>query len=90
MADEPQTDSTPDATVPGLTPGTLPWRITVATLAYRFFGLIHDPGIAQLIDRPAEAGQANAWSVALFNLYLQKSGIPMGESTAVNRILAAM
>lgn len=75
---------------PDLEPGTLAWRITVATLAHRFFGLIHDAGTAKLIDQPADAGKTAAWPVAYFSLYLQKRGVPTGESTDMIRILNEM
>jgi S1-C subfamily serine protease len=75
---------------PSLEPGSLAWRITIATLAHRFFGLIHDETTAKLIEQPADAGQANAWPVAYFLLYLQKSGIPAGEGFGYGRILGAM
>jgi hypothetical protein len=71
-------------------PGSLAWRIQVATLAHRFFGLIHDANTARVIDQPADAGQAVARPVAYFNLYLQKIGFPSGGMTALSRILAEM
>jgi hypothetical protein len=73
-----------------LTPGSLASRITVATHAYRFFGLIHDEQTAQLINQPADAGKASAWPLAYFNLYLQKIGVPNGSVTAMGRILDGM
>lgn len=85
MADNPAPPATPD-----LEPGTLTWRITVATLAHRFFGLIHDAETAKLIDQPADAGKAGAWPLAYFTLYLQKRGIPVGDATALARILNEM
>jgi len=71
-------------------PGSLGWRIQVATLAHRFFGMIHDPKVAQLIEQPADGGKAGAWPVAYFTLYLQKLGVPGGNASAVIRILSAM
>lgn len=73
-----------------LTPGSLGWRITVATLAHRFFGLVHDPHTAQLINQPADAGKAGAWPLAYFNLYLQKVDIQAGNTIALGRILEGM
>jgi hypothetical protein len=61
MADQTNTPATPD-----LQPGSLAWRITVATLAHEFFALIHDAHTAQLIEQPADAGKANAWPLAYF------------------------
>lgn len=75
---------------PDLEPGSLPWRITVATLAHRFFGLIHDAETAKLIDQPADAGKAGAWPLVYFAHYLQKRGIPTGDATALARILNEM
>jgi hypothetical protein len=71
-------------------PGTLAWRIQVATLAHRFFGLIHDAEAANLIEQPQDAGTAGAWPLVYFNLYLQKIGFPGGGMTALSRILAEM
>lgn len=82
-------DPDPPAT-PDLEPGSLVWRITVATLAHRFFGLIHDAETAKLIDQPADAGKAGAWPLVYFTLYLQKRGIPTGDATALARILNEM
>ncbi|WP_322857769.1 S1 family peptidase [Mycobacterium shigaense] len=62
----------------------------MATQAHRFFSLIHDPGIAQLIGQPADAGKADAWPLAYFNLYLQKIGVQGGNTTALGRILEGM
>ena len=62
----------------------------MATLAHRFFSLIHDPDAAQLIDQPADAGKAGAWPLAYFSLYLQKIDFPRGDMTAMARILAEM
>jgi S1-C subfamily serine protease len=73
-----------------LEPGSLAWRITVATLAHRFFAVIHDANIAQLINQPADAGTASAWPVAYFTLYLQKVGLPASGAMAVDRILNSM
>lgn len=71
-------------------PGTLAWRIHVATLAHRFFGLVHDKEAANLIDQPQDAGKAGAWPLVYFSLYLQKIGFPGGGVTALSRILAEM
>jgi hypothetical protein len=76
--------------VADIAPGSLAWRIQVATLAHRFFGLIHDTNTAQLINQPAEAGTAGAWPVAYFTLYLQKVGVPVGDAAALCRLLVAM
>jgi S1-C subfamily serine protease len=78
------------AAVPDLEPGSLAWRIQIATLAHIFFAVIHDANIAQLINQPADAGKASAWPVAYFTLYLQKLGVPASGATAVDRILNAM
>lgn len=85
MADNPDPPAAPD-----LEPGSLAWRITVATLAHRFFGLIHDAETAKLINQPADAGKAGAWPLAYFTLYLQKRGITVGDATALARILNEM
>ena len=71
-------------------PGSLAHRISLATLAYRFFGLVHNADTARLIDQPQDVGRAGAWPVAYFNLYLQKIGFPAGELAGVSRILAEM
>jgi hypothetical protein len=84
MSDNPDPSATPD-----LDPGSLAWRITVATLAHRFFGLIHDAETAKLIDQPADAGKAGAWPLVYFTLYLQKRGIPTGETTDLARMQSA-
>lgn len=78
------------STIPQPEPGSLAWRISVATLAHRFFGLIHDPHTAQLIDQPADVGKAGAWPLAYFTLYLQKIGVPSGDMAALARILGGM
>ncbi|ETZ33170.1 trypsin family protein [Mycobacterium intracellulare MIN_061107_1834] len=62
----------------------------MATLAHRFFGLIHDAETAKLINQPADAGKAGAWPLAYFTLYLQKRGITVGDATALARILNEM
>jgi transposase-like protein/S1-C subfamily serine protease len=72
-----------------LVPRSLAWRITVGSLAYRFFALIHDPETAQLINQPQDAGQAGAWPVAYLNLYLQKVGMP-SDAWELGQILDAM
>lgn len=71
-------------------PGSLAWRITVATLAHRFFSLIHDEETAKLIEQPADAGKAGAWPLAYFDVYLQKIGVPPGSTTAMGRMLDGM
>jgi hypothetical protein len=93
---EPQSENPPqEPTIQqsdpaSLTPGSLAYRIRVATHAYRFFGLIHDANVAQLIDQPQDAEKASAWPLAYFNLYLQKIGVPNGTVTAMGRILDGM
>jgi S1-C subfamily serine protease len=86
---EPDNNAT-DPPSGDIAPGSLAWRIQVATLAHRFFGMIHDPNVAQLINQPADAGKAGAWPVAYFELYLQKIGVPTGEATVVSRMLDEM
>lgn len=73
----------------GLVPGTLEWRITIATAAHRFFGLVHDRKVAEKIGQPQDADKAGAWPVAYFTLYLQKIGVP-SDAWGVGRILIAM
>jgi S1-C subfamily serine protease len=74
----------------GLVPGRLGWKVTVATLAHRFFSLIHDSYTAGLISQPQDANKAGAWPVAYFNLYLQKIGVNTGGATDLGQMFAAM
>jgi hypothetical protein len=85
MADNPKPPAISD-----VEPGSLAWRLTVATLAHRFFALIHDAETAKLIGQPADAGTAGAWPLVYFTLYLQELGVPTGETTALTRILSEM
>jgi Trypsin-like peptidase domain len=65
--------------------------VQVATLAHRFFALIHDADAAQLINQPADAGTTDAWPVAYFHLYLQKIDFPRAADPGVlSGILCAM
>lgn len=75
---------------PEIKPGTLAWRIVIATTAYRFFGVVHHTEAAKLIDQPQDAGKTGAWPVAYFSLYLQKSGFPGGTLSEIARIFADM
>jgi hypothetical protein len=59
-----------------LEPGTLIWRITFATLAHRFFALIHSRETAEMIGQPQDAGTAGPWPVAYFSLYCQRRAHP--------------
>lgn len=86
MADQSDTSSVADAPT-----GSLMWRIRVATLAHRFFAVVHDSGAAQLIDRPADAGRTDsAWSVAHFIMYLQKLGFKATPLQVLSEILCGM
>lgn len=73
-----------------LVPGTLSWRVAFATLAHRFFGLIHSREKAELINQPQDAEKAGPWPVAYFSLYLQKRGLSGGGGDEASRILIAM
>jgi hypothetical protein len=64
---EPDNNAT-DPPGADIAPGSPAWRIQVATLAHRFFALIHDANTAQLINQPADAGKVAAWPVAYFTL----------------------
>jgi hypothetical protein len=93
----PEPSDIPDAesithspNVEALVPGSLDWRIVLATWAHGFFSLIHDQEVAELISQPQDAGTAGAWPLAYFTLYLQKRGFPAGEMAEVVRILLAM
>lgn len=90
MSEDNGTSARPRPTAADLQPGTLGWRITVATLAHRFFGLVHDAATAQLIEQPQDAGKAGPWPVAYFTLYLQKVGVPSGNMSAMARIFDGM
>lgn len=79
-----------DTSLTGLVHDSLQWRIVIATLAYRFFGLIHGKETAELINQPQDAGRAGAWPVAYFSLYLQKRGLKSGDMGAVARVLRAL
>jgi S1-C subfamily serine protease len=71
-------------------PGSLGWKILVASAAFRFFGLIHEPEICEVIGQPDQAGKAGAWPVAYFSKYLQARGLAGGGLRAMLRILLAM
>lgn len=94
MPDQPQRQAAqpdPDETrLAGLVHGSLERRIVIATLAYRFFSLVHSQATAELINQPQDAGKAGAWPVAYFSLYLQKRGLKGGDMGDVARILRAL
>lgn len=92
MADQPIEPTMPDVgpSLAGLVHDSLQWRIAVATLAYRFFSLVHSESTAQLIGQPQDAGKAGAWPVAYFSLYLQKRGLKAGGMGATSRVLRAL
>lgn len=68
-------------------PGSLGWKILVASAAFRFFGLIHEHEICEVIGQPDQAGKAGAWPVAYFSEYLQARGLAGGGLRAMLRIL---
>jgi S1-C subfamily serine protease len=70
--------------------GSLQYRIAIAALAYRFFGLIHDEATAKLIGHPEDANTAGPWPVAYFGIYLQKQGLVGGDMGEYARILRAL
>jgi hypothetical protein len=89
--DEPtEPPPAPDTSLADLVHGSLQWRIVIATLAYRFFSLIHSEEIAGLINHPRDAGTAVPWPVAYFQLYLQKRGLKSGDMGDMARILRGL
>jgi hypothetical protein len=66
------------------------WRITVATLAQRFFNLIQTAEVAELAGAPFQEGTVMPWNVGHFHQYLQRSGVRGGSVREVGQILNAM
>jgi len=63
----------------------------LATLAHRFFSIVHDGDTAHLINQPEDAGKVGgAWPVAYFHLYLQKIGFPGADPAVLSGTLCAM
>lgn len=86
-----ESEQSSDATTSAeIRPGSLDWRITVATHAWRFFTFPHDASVASLIGKTLEPGQYTPWSVADFVHYLQEIDVPGRAPTALTRLLHAM
>lgn len=74
-----------------LTPGSLGWRITIATRAYDFFNPLADRrAMAELIGRQYRPNTFEAWSVGEFCAYLPRAGFQSGNVRSVVLILSAM
>jgi hypothetical protein len=75
-----------------LVPGTLAWRLQIATLAHRkFFNIFgQDQETADLIGKPYVEGTFNAYNVNDFIKYVQAVGYAPGSGTVIPRILGAM
>ena len=74
-----------------LSPGSLEWRISVATYARDFFNPLADRSeMAALIGKQHDPGVISPWSVREFLAYLPKAGFQVGDTWSIVQILNAM
>lgn len=69
---------------------TIAWRIQIAELAHRFFGLARNQQWAELAGAPYEKGVIHPWTVAHFMTFLGKVGNTTGNLADVVRVLGAL
>ena len=69
---------------------TTVWRISIAELAHRFFGLARNQKWAELAGAPYQEGMIHPWTVAHFMTFQRKTGNTVGNLGDVVRVLGAM